>query len=311
MPNRLHAPWPLAAIADATWPLAAIALSLLGGCAAQMQPVADFGAAANHLATVYKPFGAGMATSCEQRERYVALGNPGAFDDAVSQREAASKCKALKEAGATAALFGQALADYATALAKVSGAKPTAFDGEIREISGAAAKLATRDGTPLFDSTKLSAATKIARAAAAMVLEEKLQALTRATLQDNQDALRIVVEAMKTYAARIYAGQLTDTHDIMAGELGRLVAASNAPTQADVENRLPWRFAQAAARADIAANELEARRAHAFAKTADALLAAHADLIANFDKIGGARRLELVAAFVAQVQAINDDAAAL
>jgi hypothetical protein len=241
----------------------------------------------------------------------VALGNPGAFDDAVSQRAAAARCKALKEGGATAALFGQALADYATALVKVSGAKATAFDADIRGVSGAAAALATRDGTPLFDSGKLAAATKIARAAAALVLEEKLQALTRATLQDNQDALRVVVEAMKTYADKLYAGQLADTHDIMAGELGRLVAASNAPTQADVEGRLPWRFAQTAARADIAANELEARRAHAFAKTADALLAAHADLIANFDKLGGARRLELVADFVAEVQAINDDAAAL
>jgi hypothetical protein len=116
---------------------------------------------------------------------------------------------------------------------------------------------------------------------------------------------------MKTYAGKVYAGQLADTRDVMAGELGRLVAASDAPTQAEVEARLPWRFAQAAARADIAANELEARRVREFARTADALLAAHADLIANFDKIGGARRLELVAAFVAQVQAINDDAAAL
>jgi len=296
---------------SATWPLAAIALSLLGGCAAQMQPVADFGAAANHLATVYRPFTSGMAASCAQRERYMALGNPGAFDGAVAERDAATKCKALREAGATAALFGQALADYATALVKVSGAKATAFDGDIKDVSGAAARLATRDGTPLFDTGKLGAATKIARAAAALVLEEKIQVLTRATLQDNQDALRIVVEAMKTYADKVYAGQLSDTRDIMTGELGRLVVASNAPTQADVEARLPWRFAQTAARADIAANELEARRVHEFGKTADALLAAHADLIANFDKIGGARRLELVSAFVAQVQAINDDAAAL
>ena len=301
MPNR----------PNAAWPLAAAALSLLAGCATQMQPVADFGAAANHFATVYKPFASGMGTSCEQRERYVALGSPGVFDDAVSQRGAAAKCKALNEAGATAALFGQALADYATALVKVSGAKPTALDSELRAVSGAAAKLAGRDGTPLFDSTKLGAATKIARAAAALVLEDRIQVLTRATLQDNQEALHVVVEAMKTYADKVYAGQLTDTRDIMAGELGRLVVASNAPTQADVESRLPWRFAQTAARADIAANELEARRVRAFAKTADALLAAHADLIANFDKIGGARRLELVAAFVAQVQAINDDAAAL
>jgi hypothetical protein len=292
-------------------PLAAIAALLLGGCAAQMQPVADFGAAANHLATVYKPFAAGLASSCEQRERYVALGNPGPFDDAATQRAAQDRCKPLKEAGVTAALFGQALSDYAIALVKVSGAKATAFDGDLRDLSGAAGKLATRDGTALFDSSKLAAAAKIARAAAALVTEARLEVLTRATLQDNQEALKVVVEAMRTYADKVYAGQLTDTRDIMTGELGRLVVASAAPTQAEVEGRLPWRFAQTAARADIAANELEARRVHAFGKTADALLAAHADLIANFDRIGGARRLELVSAFVAQVQAINDDAAAL
>ena len=289
----------------------AIAALLLAGCAAQMQPVADFGGAANHLAGVYKPFASGMGASCEQRERTVARGNAGAYDDAVAERAAASKCRPLKEAGATAALFGQALGDYATALAKVSGAKPTVFDGDLRQLSGVSAKLATRDGTPLFDSGKLGAAMKIARAAAVMATEARLQVLTRATLEDNQDALKIVVEAMKTYAEKVYAGQLADTHDIMAGELGRLVVASNASSQADVEARLPWRFAQASARADLAANELEARRVRAFGRTADALLAAHADLIANFDKIGGARRLELVAAFVAQVQAINDDAAAL
>jgi hypothetical protein len=295
----------------ATWPLAAIAIPLLGGCAAQLQPVADFGGAANHLATIYKPFTSGMGASCEQRERYVALGNPGAFDDAVAQRAAGATCSPLKEAGATAALFGQALGDYATALAKVSGAKPTAFDVDIRGLSGAAGALATQAGTPIFDSTKLSAATKIARAAAALVTEARLQVLTRATLEDNQDALRIVVEAMKTYAGKVYAGQLADTRGVMAGELGRLVSASNAPTQAEVESRLPWRYAQAATRADIAANELEARRVREFATSADALLAAHADLIANFDKIGGERRLELVSAFIAKVQAINDDAAAL
>jgi hypothetical protein len=290
---------------------AAIALLLLGGCALQMQPVADFGAAANRLATTYKPFASGIAASCEQRERTMALGNPGAFDDAVAQRAAAARCAPLKEAGATAALFGQALADYATALAKVSGAKATAFDGDIKGLSGAAARLETRGGTPIFDSSKLAAATKIARAAAALAMEEKVQTLTRATLQDNADALRVVVEAMKTYAGGIYAGQLADTHEIMAGELRRLVAASNAPAQADVEARLPWRYAQAAVRADLDDNELEARHAREFGAAADALLAAHDDLIANFDKLGGVRRLELVSDFVNRVKALNDDAAAL
>ncbi len=289
---------------------AAIAL-LLGGCALQMQPVADFGAAANHLATTYRPFAPGIAASCEQRERYMALGNPGVYDDAVAERAAAARCAPLKEAGATAALFGQALADYATALAKLSGAKPNVFDGDIKGLSGAAAKLETKGGTPIFDSSKVSAAAKIARAAAALLVEEKIQTLTRATLQDNADALRTVVEAMKTYTGRIYAGQLADTHEIMVGELRRLVAASNAPSQADVEGRLPWRYAQTAARADIDANELEARHAREFAATADALLAAHDDLIANFDKLGGLRRLELVSTFVDKVKALNEDAAAL
>src|SRR6201989_3274402 len=125
---------PMSHRSRASRPLAAIAIALLAGCAAQMKPVADFGAASSHLATVYKPFASGLGTSCEQRERYMALGHPGAFDDAVAER-------------AAAALFGQALADYAGALAKLSGARPTAFDGDIKELSGAANKLATRDGT--------------------------------------------------------------------------------------------------------------------------------------------------------------------
>jgi hypothetical protein len=298
MPYRLHA---------------ALVLSLLAaGCATpQMQPVADFGAAANRLATDYKPFATGLATSCEERQRYKAVGDPGLFDAAAAERAAAALCGPLKQAGVTAALFGQALAEYGSALAKVSGAKPTAFDSELKDVGSAAGKLVLRDDTPVFDSTKLSAATKIARTAAALLMEGRLQQLTRATLEDNQNALRVAVEAMKTYAGQVYAGQLADTHDIMAGELGRLVAASNAPTQADVQARLPWRYAQAATRADMAANELETRRVRAFVKTADALLEAHAALIANFDKINGVQRLQLVAAFVAQVQALNDDAAAL
>jgi hypothetical protein len=291
--------------------LAVLAAVVLAGCAAQMQPVADFGGAANRLATVYRPFAPGVAHSCEQRQRYIAMGNPGAFDAADAQRAAAVTCAPLREAGATAALFAQVLGDYAGALIKVSGAKATAFDSEIRGLSSAAGSLETRDGTALFDTHKLAAAKRIARAAAVMLQEGRIQLLARATLEDNRAPLQEVVEAMKTYAGAVYAGQLTDTRAVMRGELGRLVRASDAPTQADVEARLPWRFAQATTRADIAANELEARHVREFVQSADALLAAHEDLIANFDKIGGARRLELVAAFVKQVQAISDDAAEL
>ena len=94
-------------------------------------------------------------------------------------------------------------------------------------------------------------------------------------------------------------------------QLARLEAASVAPTQADVDARLPWRYAQFALRDDIAANAAALRRVDAFDKAADALLAAHAALIDDFDKLDGASRLAQVSAFVAQVQAIEDDVGAL
>jgi len=112
---------------------------------------------------------------------------------------------------------------------------------------------------------------------------------------------------MKTYADAIYAGQLRDTHEVMAGELARLVLASTAATQAEVEARLPWRFAQAGMRADLAANELEARHVQAFARSADALLAAHAALVSDFDQLGDLQRLAQVADFVTRVQEIGAD----
>jgi hypothetical protein len=291
--------------------LAACAPLLLAACVTPLQPVADFGGAANHLADVYKPFTAGIAATCEQREHYEALTLPGPFDDAAAQRDAERKCAEVRKEAATAALFAKALSGYATALVKLSGTKPTAFDGDIKDITTTAKDIETRDATPFFDAHKLGAASKIARAAVAMVLEVKTQRLERATLEQNQDALATVVDAMKVYAGADYVGELKHTQGIMAGELERLKAASAAPTLSDVEARLPWRWAQVGMRNDIAANELEQRRAQNFAKTADALLAAHAALIANFDKLDGAKKLALVAEFVQQVQAFDDEVAAL
>jgi hypothetical protein len=287
---------------------AMLAMALLAGCATPMQPVADFGGAADHLAAVYKPFGKGMDRSCEQALRYKAIGGAGPFDDAKAQSAAATECDPYKQAEETATLFAQALSDYASALTKMSHARPTAFDSDIKGISGAANRLETRDGSALFDSHAIGAASKLARAAAVLLLQDRIERLTRATLQDNQEALTTLVEAMKKYATALYYKQLEDTRDVMRGELRRLVAASNAPSMSDVEARLPWRYAQATARSDIAANELEARRVRDFVRSADALLAAHAALIENFDKINGAQRLALVSDFVSKVQAIKDDA---
>ena len=252
-----------------------------------------------------------MAASCEQRLRFKAIGNPGRFDEATVTHEVAAECAPLKEAGATAALFGQTLGDYAAALVKLADTRPTVFDDDIKAVSGAAAKLEHRDGTAVFDSGKLGAAGKLARAAAALLMQQRTARLTRATLAGDREALVTVVGAMKSYADWIYAHQVSNAQDVLKVELARLEAASVAPTQADVDARLPWRYAQFALRDDIAANAAALRRVDAFDKAADALLAAHAALIDDFDKLDGASRLAQVSAFVAQVQAIEDDVGAL
>ena len=300
MSNRLCAPWLLPAMA----------MSLLAGCAAQMQPVADFGATANHLAAAYKPFASGLQDSCEQKQRYVALSAPGSYDDEVVWRDAAVFCAQYKQAGAEAAALGDGVSAYAVALVKLSGAKATVFDKDIRDASTQLGTL-THDGTPVIASDELSVATKVLRATALLVEEGKLQTLTRSTLQDNQAALVVVVDAMKRYADKVYGHQLADTRTILDGEHVSLVAASRAAAASDVPGVLPWRLAQPALRADIDANKLETGRVAAFDEAADALVKAHADLIANFDTLRGVQRLELVQSFVAKVQAIRAGAAAL
>ena len=297
MSNRLRAPWLPAALAT----------SLLAGCAAQMQPVADFGASANHLSAAYKPFTTDLRDSCEQQQRYVALSAPGAYDDEVVWRDAAAFCVQYKQAGAEAAVLGDALSTYAVALVKLSGAKATVFDSEIREASSELGAM-THDGEPVIASQELSVATKALRATALLVTEGRLQTLTKSTLQDNQVPLETVVGAMKRYADSIYDHQLTDTRAILEGEHASFVAASNAPAASDVPRVLPWRLAQPALRADIDANKQAHEHVVAFDTAADALVKAHADLVANFDTLQGVKQLKQVQDFVAKVQALKDAA---
>ncbi|MCK9685265.1 hypothetical protein [Scleromatobacter humisilvae] len=298
MSNRLRAPWLPAAIA----------MSLLAGCAAQMQPVADFGASANHLAGAYKPFTTGLEDSCEQQQRTVALSAPGNYDDEVVWRDARAFCAQYKRAGAEAAAIADGLSAYAVALVRLSGARPTVFDSEIRQASGELGAM-THDGEPVIANQELNVATKALRATALLVVEGRLQTLTKSTLQENQAPLEVVVNAMKRYADKIYDHQLTDTRAVLIGEHASFVAASNAATSSDVPRVLPWRLAQPGLRADIDANRLAHDHVLAFDEAADALVKAHADLAANFDTLHGVLQLKQVQDFVAKVQALKASAA--
>ena len=298
MSNRLRA----------LWLPAAIALSLLTGCAAQMQPVADFGASANHLAAAYKPFTKDLEDRCEQQQRYAALIASGDYDDGIVRRKAVDICAQYKQAGATAAALGDGVAAYAVALVKLSGAKATVFDSDIGDVSTKLGTM-THDGSPLIAADDLSTATKVLRGVAQLVEEGKLQTLTRSTLRDNQAALEVVVGAMKRYADQVYDHQLTATKGTLDGAHATLVTASRAAP--DATPVLPWRLAQPALRAEIEANTQAHDHVVAFDKAADALLKAHADLVDNFDTLTGVKRLKLVQEFIAKVQAIEADAAAL
>jgi hypothetical protein len=112
---------------------------------------------------------------------------------------------------------------------------------------------------------------------------------------------------MKAYADTIVLPQSQQLHDVMAGELGRLARASEAPAQADVEGRLPWRFAQDAVRRDLEADEAQARRVHDFDAAADQLVAAHAALVREFEHLSQVERLQSVDDLVARVKALRGE----
>lgn len=290
---------------------ALLATMALAGCAAPLTPVADFGRAASSLATDYRPFVSGLADTCEQRAGYRALSVQGSYDLVSARREASKQCAPLREATHTAGLVADALGDYAAALGRLAGVKDTALDGPLRDVSGSLEALPGRDGDPLFSHDTVSAATKLARAAAALAVQQRTHALAREALVDHHAELVTVVASMKTFVTAVYAGELASTRELMKGEYARLVAASHAATQGDVQVHLPYRWAQASALAELEANEAAQRRAAAFGRAADALVAAHAALIDRFDTLDGQARVAAVSDLLDRVRALRDDAAAI
>ena len=291
--------------------IAATVLLSLAGCATPMAPVADFGQAAAALATDYRPFVGGLAEACEQRAGYRALSGPGPYDLAAARREAARTCAPLREAARMAMSFSDALADYAGGLAHLAGTKDSTFDTSLRGVGTAVEHVRGADGSTLFPADSVAAADKLARAAAGLAMDRRTHAVTRAELEANHAALTTVVQAMSTVVTALYAGELRSTQDAMKLEYARLVAASLAPQQADVASRLPWRWAQQSALAELAANEAAQRRVAAFGRAAQALVAAHAALIDRFDTLDGRGRLTAVSDFLDTVRALRDGAASL
>ena len=284
-----------------------VASLALAGCAAPMKPLADFGGATQALARSWSPFMPALEASCESRWRYRALSMPGTYDVREALAQAASECNALGLEAGKARLFAHALEDYAHALASVSGVHAGAFDDSLATLADTAGQLQDAQGSAVFDPGRVQAAQRLARAVAHVATARAQAAEARRLLKEPRQDLEIVVGAMKTYADAILRPQLREAHDVMTGELVRLTRASAAPTQADVEARLPWRLAQESVRRDLEENNVQARQVDAFQEAADQLLVAHAALLADFDRLGQLDRLRGVDDFVARVRTLRDD----
>ena len=275
---------------------------LLAGCAASLQPVADFGTAASALSARYRPFVGGLVALCVQRQQYRALGDPGGFDATAVQLAAQARCQPYRNDSRQAAELGQALAAYASALARLAGSRSDALDDDIADLAKTAKGVQDRDGQRFFNAGQLDAASRLAQAVTRWLVQQGAQSLTRQLLVEHQPDLATVVGAMASFVSRSYGGELRDLRETLQVTQAQLVRLSQAATDAQVDATLPFRQAQTAVVADLARAEQAERQAQAFARAADALLQAHQALIDQFDTLGNGQRVAAVQQLARQVR---------
>jgi len=281
------------------------ALGALGGCAAvDVKPVADFGNTAIAWSESYRPLVADLSTTCIERRLYRGLEEPGPYDARSARDGAATDCRPLVDAGKTADHFADAVSAYAAALVTLAKAKPDALSDNIGDVVKAAGSLKEKGGDAYFNSTQISAASKIASTAVDLLLAKRRQTLTRELLERNQEPLATTVGAMKFFAVDIYGGELRNTKLTVDSVRDRLRAASD--TQAlGRASPVPVRLAQREVYDDLRAIDDREQAIARFATAADALVAAHADLVAKFDTLDSNERVASVSDFFQKVKAFR------
>lgn len=262
--------------------------ALMTGCAANLKPVATFGAGASALAATYKPMVIDLEKTCLTRRTEEAIPKTfGGYSYTTTLVVAAADCKEITDNKKLIQEFAVIVDGYGAGLVELSGLTADALSADISAVSGAAGKLKNASGTALIDGSKLELATKLAGYAVEMLLGRRIKEEAKKELEQGKIPLAATIQAMKDVVNTPYLNELTELDRHLRFLEARLLTGSNAvqvpgndeASLAAIHRAIPLRVLQAQNQERIVAVTKAKENIAKFNQATDALSAAHAELI--------------------------------
>lgn len=290
-------------------------VALTTGCAANLKPVATFGAGTSALAATYKPMVTDLEKTCLARRTEEAIPKTyGEYSYTATLVVVAADCKEITDNKRLVQEFAVILDGYGAGLVELSGLKADALSADISAVSAAASNLKNASGTTLIKKTELDLATKLATYAVEMFLGQKIKKEARKELEQGKVPLATTVQAMKGVVNTPYLNELNELERHLQFMEARLMTGSNAvqvqgnddASLAAMYRAIPLRVLQAQNHERIVAVTNAKESITKFNEAADALTAAHAELIAKFDEKTEIDKMPALLDFIKKVRDLRE-----
>ncbi|CAB5721093.1 Uncharacterised protein [Delftia tsuruhatensis] len=290
-------------------------VAITTGCAANLKPVATFGAGTSALAATYRPMVTDLEKTCLARRTEEAIPKTyGEFNYPTAIAGAAADCKEITDNKKLVQEFAVILDGYGAGLVELSGLKADMLSADIGAVSSAASKLKNASGTVLIEKAQLDLATKLATYAVEMLLGNKVKEEARKELEQGKIPLAATVHAMKAVVNTPYLNELNELDRHLRFMESRLLTGSNAvqvsgnddASLAAMHRAIPLRMLQAQNHERIAAVARARENITKFNEAADALTVAHAELIAKFDEKTAIDKIPALLDFIKKVRDLRD-----
>ncbi len=290
-------------------------VALTTGCAANLKPVATFGAGTSALAATYKPMVTDLEKTCLARRTEEAIPKTyGEYSYTATLVVVAADCKEITDNKRLVQEFAVILDGYGAGLVELSGLKADALSADISAVSAAASNLKNASGTALIEKTELDLATKLATYAVEMFLGQKIKKEARKELERGKVPLATTVQAMKVVVNTPYLNELNELERHLQFMEARLMTGSNAvqvqgnddASLAAMYRAIPLRVLQAQNHERIVAVTNAKESITKFNEAADALTAAHAELIAKFDEKTEIDKMPALLDFIKKVRDLRE-----
>jgi len=294
------------------WKVLALGLfvAAVTGCGANLKPVATFGGGTSALAAAYTPMVTDLEKTCLARRAEEAIPKTyGEYSYATSLVVAAADCKEITDNITLVREFAVIVDGYGVGLVELSGLKAETLSADIGAVSSAAGKLKNASGTALIAEAEVELATKLATYAIEMLLGHKIKEETKQELEQGKVPLTTTVRAMKAVVNTPYLNELTALERHLRFMEARLITGSKAvqvqgsddASLAAMYRAIPLRVLQEQNHERIVAVTKAKENITQFNEAADALTAAHIELIAKFDEMTAIDRMPALLDFVEKV----------